>query len=145
MQPDFDRFFQNYVDAYNRSLTGPVDADGIRAHFTDCFIAAGPEGITCGKNDESFTQTLQKGYEFYRSIGTKQMVVRNLAVTLIDDLHHMVKVFYRADYEKKNGEPVRIDFDVTYFLETLNGKTKVFGFVAGDEMALYKQHGLVAG
>ena len=71
------------------------------------------------------------------------MSVRRVDVTPIDDRHHMAKVHYRADYQKTNGEPVSIDFDVTYILQTRDGRSRIFAFVAGDEMGIYRQHGLV--
>jgi hypothetical protein len=142
MKPNYDAFFAGYIDAFNRSLGDSVDADGIRSHFADCFVGAGPTGSSCGANDDSFVETLHQGYAFYRSIGTRRMSVRRVEVTEIDANHDMVRVFYGADYEK-DGRSFTIDFDVVYLLETVDGATKIFAFIAGDEMALYRQHGLV--
>jgi hypothetical protein len=143
MQPDFDRFFRNYVEAYNRSLGERVDHDAIRSKFAGCFIAAGPGGVACGQNDDSFRTALDGGYAFYKSIGTRNLSLRRVDVTPIDQLHHMAKVHYRADYQKKSGEAVSIDFDVTYILQTRDGATRIFAFIAGDEMGVYRQHGLI--
>lgn len=143
MQPDFDRFFIAYADAYNRSLEGEVQDKAIRACFTDCFIAAGPQGSSCGRNDESFSKTLEEAYAFYRKIGTKRMSVRRVHATPIDPAHFLVRVFYAADYVKKDGTALTIDFDVAYLTETHARKTRIFAFVAGDEMGLYRKHGLV--
>jgi hypothetical protein len=143
MTPDFDRFFAAYTDAYNRSLGDRVDHDAIVASFADCFVAAGPGGVNCGKNDDSFRAALDQGFAFYKSIGTRKMSVRRVDVTPIDELHHMAKVHYRADYEKRGGEAVGIDFDVTYLLQTRDGVSRIFAFVAGDEMGAYRRHGLV--
>lgn len=143
MIPDLDSFFRAYADAFNRGLTHTPDTAAIRAVYTDCFLGAGPQGVNCGKNDESFAATLQEGYAFYRSIGTKRMSVRGVAVTPIDDAHHLAKVFWSADYEKKDGEALSLDFDVSYLTQTRDGATKIFAFVAGDEMALYREKGLV--
>ncbi|MPZ37064.1 MAG: nuclear transport factor 2 family protein [Rhizobiales bacterium] len=143
MQPDFDRFFHDYAEAYNRSLGDRVDYDAIASSFADCFVAAGPDGVACGKNDDSFRAALDNGYAFYKSIGTRKMSVRRVEVTPIDDRHHMAKVHYRADYQKKSGETVSIDFDLTYMLQTRDGRSRIFAFVAGDEMGVYRRHGLV--
>jgi hypothetical protein len=140
--PDYEQFFAGYVDAFNRSLGEAVDVDGIRAHFADCFVGASPSGAACGQNDDSFAEALQQGYAFYRSMGTKAMSVRSLDVTAIDDTHDMVRVSYRAGYEK-DGTPIDIDFDVTYLLQTVADKTTIFAFIAGDEMARYREHGLI--
>lgn len=141
-QPDFASFFAGYVDAYNRSLGARVDTASIRGHFSESFIGAGPGTVMTGDNDESFAETLEKGYAFYKSIGTRHMAVLGLETTVIDPTHFLVKVSYRARYDK-GGETIEIDFPVSYFLEMREGHPKIFGFVAGDEMALYRQYGLI--
>ena len=138
-----DRFFHSYVEAFNRSLGDAVDVEGIRAHFSDCFVAAGPQGARCGENGDELAETLRQGYAFYTSIGTKAMAVRGVTATPIYDTHQMARVDFRASYEKPSGETVEIDFTVTYFLEARNDTFAIFGFVAGDEMALYREHGLL--
>ena len=140
-----ESFFQGYIDAFNRSLGDEVDVEGIRAHFSDCFVGAGPDGVKCGENNDDFADTLRQGYAFYRSIGTRAMAVRSVTTTPIDETHQMAKVAYRAAYEKPTGEIVDIDFAVTYFLASPNETRPftIFGFVAGDEMALYRRHGLL--
>lgn len=54
----------------------------------------------------------------------------------------MAKVRWSGDYEKKNKEPVKIDFEVSYLIERRDGALKVFGWIAGDEQAEYEKHGL---
>jgi hypothetical protein len=138
-----ERFFAGYVDAFNRSLGDDVDTDAIMAHFSHCFVGAGPQGVHCGQNDDTFVETLHQGYDFYRSIGTKAMTVRGIAATPIDAAHQMATVDYRATYEKPDGEVTDIDFAVTYMLAARGDTFEIFAFVAGDEMALYRKHGLV--
>jgi hypothetical protein len=140
---DFERFFSDYTDAFNRSLGDTVDAAGIRARFAACFVGAGPGGVDCGANDDGFAKKLEQGYGFYRKIGTQRMTKKRVEATAIDPLHHMVKVYYRADYRKPDGTPVAIDFDVTYLLQTRDGASKIFAFIAGDEMEAYRKHGLL--
>jgi hypothetical protein len=142
--PDFKTFFDEYAAAFNRSLGDKVDADAIMAAFADCFVGAGPSGVICGHNGKPFRDALENGYAFYKDVGTKRMSVRGLDVTAIDDDHHMVAVHWRAEYERKDGSPVAIDFDVTYMLQTLPGEaSKIFAYVSGDEMAALKAHGLL--
>jgi len=143
VQPDFDRFFVRYADAYNRSLEGEVQDEAIRAHFTDVFIAAGPHGVNSGPNDESFSRTLKEAYAFYRKIGTRKMTVRRVQTLPLDATHYVCRVYWRADYERKDGSPLTLDFEVTYMLETTSGKPKIFAFVAGDELAMYRDNGLI--
>ena len=142
MRPDYEAFFAGYVDAYNRSLGDTVDSEGIRAHFADCFVGSGPAGASCGKNDETFADALRQGYAFYTSIGTRRMTVRGLTVTEIEPSHALVRVYYHADYEK-DGKPLGVDFSVSYLLQTVAGKTTIFAYIAGDEMGLYRDLGLV--
>lgn len=142
MRPNFDSFFRAYSDLYNQALTDAPDYSGIAACFSPCFIAAGPTGVRCGENDETFRAALEQGYAFYKQVGTKRMNTLRCETTDIDAAHFMVKVFYRADYEKA-GKPVSIDFDVTYLLETSQGAPKIFAFIAGDEMEAYKRAGLM--
>jgi hypothetical protein len=143
MTSPVDQFFRNYVEAFNRSLGDTVDVERIRAHFSDCFVGAGPQGVRCGENGEEFAETLRQGYAYYVSIGTQSMAVRGVTTTPIDDTHQMARVDYGATYEKPSGDVVEIDFAVTYFLESRQDTFAIFGFVAGDEMALYREHGLL--
>lgn len=136
-------FFESYADLYNRALAGEDVFDEIMVRFSPKFIAAGPDGVATGKQGGAFRRTLEKGYRFYRDIGTRKMTAKRVEVTPIDGCHCMARVFYAADYQKKDGSPLRIEFDMTYFLDTSTVKPKIFGFVAGDEMALYRQHGLM--
>jgi hypothetical protein len=144
MEANIEQFFRDYVDAFNRSLEGPLDLATIRAAFASCFVAAGPTGVSCGQNDESFTEALEQGYAFYRSIGTRRMIFRGVTLTEIDTHHRMARVFYSSEYHRRDGGLVTIDFDVTYLLQ-LNGATpQIFAYVAGDERAVLRQHGLIA-
>jgi hypothetical protein len=139
---DFDRYFREYAELYNQALTENTDYQAIMDRFSACFIAAGPEGVRCGGNDEAFRKTLEQGYAFHKQIGTKRMSMQRCEVTDIDATHHMVRVFYHCDYEK-NGKPIGIDFDLTYLLDSGKGEPKIFGFIAGDEMAAYRKAGLI--
>ncbi len=49
----------------------------------------------------------------------------------------------RADYEKKDGTALSIDFDLTYFVQAFADGARIFGFVAGDERAVYREHGII--
>ena len=136
-------FFRSYADLYNRALAGEEVYGDIQARFCHCFVSAGPEGVACGGNGEDFLKVLREGYDFYRRIGTKKMTFKRIEATAIDEAHQMAKVFYAADYVKKSGERVTIDFDVTYMVRMADTPMRIFAFVAGDEMGLYRKHGLV--
>ena len=138
-----DAFFAGYVEAFNRSLGETVDTEGIQHHFSSCFVGAGPHGVQCGQNDEQFAEMLQQGYAFYRQVGTRGMAVRGVTATPIDEAHWLARVAYRAHYEKPDGKPLDLDFAVSYMLAERGETYEIFAFVTGDEMALYREHGLV--
>jgi len=143
-KPDYEAFFRNYVDIFNRSMTGSVDADAIRASYAEYFVSAGVGGkVLGGANDEKYAEILRQGAGFYRSIGLQGMRLIKVEVTEIDSGHDMVRPYFHADYKKKNGEAQPIEFDVVYMLQRREDGPKIFAFVAGDEMAIYREHGLV--
>jgi hypothetical protein len=143
MTADIDRFFREYVAAFNRSLGEAPDLETVRTAFAPCFIGAGPTGVRCGQNDDAFLEGLEQGYAFYRSIGTRSMTLVRVDLTPIDAHHQMARVFYSSEYERPDGAQVTIDFDVTYMLHIENATPQIFAWVAGDEQALFRKHGLI--
>jgi hypothetical protein len=55
----------------------------------------------------------------------------------------MAKVDFRASYEKTTGERLDIDFPISYLLAAWGDSFEIFAYVAGDEMAAYREHGLI--
>jgi hypothetical protein len=143
-QPDYEAFFRNYVDVFNRSMTDGVDADAILASYAEYIVSAGVGGVVQGgANDGKYAEALRQGAGFYQAIGLQGMALLKVEVTAIDAEHDMVRPHFRADYRKKDGQTLSIDFDVVYMLQRREGGPKIFAFVAGDEMGMYRQHGLV--
>ncbi len=142
-----DKFFKEYAARFNKSLADPpeIDVDGVADSFAPFFVGASPLGVSGGKNDEQFRAAIPKGYEFYKSIGTKSMRVALLDITPIDELHSMVKVHWNSRYVKRDGSEVRIDFDVSYFLQMLGDKPKIFAYVTGDEQKALRENGIIPG
>jgi hypothetical protein len=60
-----------------------------------------------------------------------------------DDGHQRQSVLRAIRDVRKDQPDVAIDFDVHYFVQTLDGEPKVFGWVSGDEQALLKKHGII--
>lgn len=142
-QPDYEAFFSNYVDVFNRSMTDGSDVDAIRASYAEYFVSAGGGAVQGGANDERYGEVLRQGAGFYKAIGLTGMTLLKVEVTSIDAGHDMVRPYFRADYRKKRGEDLSIPFDLVYMLQRREGGPKIFAFIAGDEMALYREHGLV--
>lgn len=134
--------FERYESIFNRSLGGKVDMNELASLYASEFIGAAPTGVRAGKNDDQFKQAMAQGYDHYRTIGTKEMRIRNIRLSPIDELHCVAHVSWAATYAPKDQPDVAIDFDVHYLVQTLNGEPKVFGWVSGDEQALLKKHGI---
>jgi hypothetical protein len=143
-QPDYEAFFTNYIAVFNRSLKSGVDAEAVRASYAEYFVSASAGGtVQGGANDGKYAKVLRQGAAFYRAIGLQGMRLLKVEVTPIDAEHDTVRPYFHADYRKKNGEALPIEFDVVYMLQRREGGPKIFAFVAGDEMEIYRQHGLV--
>ena len=106
------------------------------------FIAASPAGIMTGKNDEHLKQVMKHGYARYRAIGTKEMRIRDIRVSLIDEHHCVAHVGWVGVHARKEEPDLRIDFDVHYLVQELDEGPKIFGWMSGDEQALLQKHGI---
>jgi hypothetical protein len=143
METTMTKFFERYVSVFNRALATEAGMDEVAALYASEFIAASPAGVTAGRNDDSLKQMMAQGYARYREMGTKQMRLRNLRVSPMDELHCLVHVAWTAILARKDRPDVTIDFVIHYFVQKLSGEPKVFGWVSGDEQALLRQHGIV--
>ncbi len=143
METGVRAFFERYETVFNRSLGGDADMDAVTTLYASEFIAASPAGVMAGKNDDQLKQAMAQGYARYREIGTKEMRLRDVRVSPLDDRHCVAHVAWTATYARTNQPDVTIDFDVHYFIQMLGGEPKVFGWISGDEEALLRQHGIV--
>ena len=142
METSVRKFFERYESFFNRSLGGDMDMDEIAALYASEFIAASPAGVMTGKNDDQLRQVMTQGYARYRAIGTKEMRIRGVRLSPLDELHCVAHVAWTATYARKDRPDVAIDFDIHYFVQKLDGEPKVFGWVSGDEQALLAKHGV---
>jgi hypothetical protein len=117
--------------------------DQLASLYASEFIAASPAGVMTGKNDDQLKQVMAEAYERYRAIGTKEMRLRSVNLSPIDDHHCLAHVGWTAIYARENQQGVTIDFEVHYFVQKLDAEPKVFGWVSGDEQALLKKHGII--
>ena len=137
------KFFERYESIFNRSLGGDMDMDAVASLYASEFIAASSAGVKAGKNDDQLKQVMAEGYARYREMGTKEMRIRNIHVSPMDEHHCMARIAWAATYFRKDQPDIAIDFDVHYFVQKLDGEPKVFGWVSGDEEALLRKHGIV--
>ncbi len=143
METSVRKFFERYESFFNQSLGGDMDMDELAALYASEFIAASPAGVRTGKNDDQLKHVMTQGYAYYRAIGTKEMRMRNVRLSPMDDHHCVAHVAWTAIYTHKDQHDVAIDFDVHYFVQKLDGEPKVFGWVSGDEQALLRKHGII--
>ena len=141
---NIEDFFSAYETNFNAGLSGENQETqmAISSSFTECFIESSPLGVMCGKNGEEFIANINRGFQFYRTIGSLSMKIISREITPINDLHDMVKVNWRYSFKKEDNEDF-IDFENTYFLKTLNNQTKIFAYIAGDEQKALKEKGLL--
>jgi hypothetical protein len=137
------KLFERYEGLFNQALGGDTDVQEVAALYASCFISATPTGIMTGRNNDQLKQVMAQGYARYRAMGTKEMRLRNVRLSPIDEHHCVAHVEWTATYARKDQPDVAIDFEVHYFVRTLHGKSKVFGWVSGDEQAVLKEHGII--
>ncbi|OWV79106.1 hypothetical protein ATY77_28100 [Rhizobium sp. R634] len=136
------KLFQRYENFFNRSLGSGVDMDEVASLYASEFIAASPAGVMTGKNDDQLKQVMEQGYARYRAMGTKEMRIRDIRISPIDEHHCLTLVAWTAIYARKDRADTAIDFDVHYLVQKLSAEAKVFGWVSGDEQALLEKHGI---
>lgn len=143
MEASVRTFFERYESLFNQLLDGDTDMDEVAALYASEFIAASPAGVMVGKNDDQLKQVMAQGYERYRTIGTKEMRIRDVRLSSLDDYHCVAHVAWTATYARTDQPDVAIDFDVHDFVQNLGNDPKVFGWVSGDEQALLEKHGII--
>jgi len=136
-------FFVEYQHRFTEGLAGKPDVEGTVTAFADYFVEASPVGFSGGKNDEQFKKVIPRGYEFYRKVGTKKMIVEDVSINPLNENHYAVTVHWKSDNVKKDGTPVIIKFDVIYLLRDFNDTFKIFAYITGDEQGELQKHGLV--
>ena len=142
MESAVRRLFEQYENFFNSSLGGDVDGEVMASLYAPEFIAASPAGVLTGKNDDQFKQAMEQGYAHYRAIGTKRMRIRDIRISPIDERHCLAHVAWTATYAREGQSDTIIHFTVHYLVQQLNDKATVFGWIAGDEQALLKEHGI---
>lgn len=143
METSVRQLFERYERAFKHALGGDTDMREVASLYASCFISATPTGLMTGRNNDQLKQVMAQGFTRYRAMGTKEMRIRDVRVYPIDDLHCVAHVEWTATYARKEQRDVAIDFAVHYFVRTANGKSKVFGWVSGDEQAMLRHHGII--
>lgn len=142
METEVRKLFERYERSFGKALHGDVDLEEATSFYAQAFVAATPAGVMPGTNGEELKRALDQGYAHYRAIGTKEMRIRTVAITPIDEHHCVARVAWTAVYERKERPDVAIDFDVNYLVQTLGQAPLIFGWISGDERELLEKHGI---
>src|SRR5687767_15703370 len=109
METAVRKLFERYERCFRRSLEGDSDMDEVASLYASEFIAASPAGVMTGKNDEQLKTVMARGYAHYRAIGTKEMRIRDLRTSPMDEHHCVAHGAWTATYTRKDLPDVTID------------------------------------
>lgn len=142
METQVRQLFERYERSFDRALRGEVDLEEATSFYAQAFVAATPAGVMSGTNGDELKRAIDQGYAHYRAIGTREMHIRDIRLTPIDEHHCVARVAWTAVYERKERPDVTIDFDVHYLVQKLGEAPLIFGWISGDEQAVLEQHGI---
>lgn len=138
-----EAFFKAYAKRFSDAIEGKKpDVDGVVGSFADSFIESSPVGIITGNNNAEFKKAIPRGYEHYKSLGILEMSIVSNDITLLDDLHSMVKVHWKSVFQRKDDSRVTIEFDVFYLLTEKDDNPRIFAYITGDEQKAIEDNGL---
>ena len=140
-----EAFFKRYAATYARALVAKPGVDeAVTRAFADYFVEASPAGVHGGRNGVVFRLMARRGFARYRKIGVESVLIDALEVTPLDDLHAMARVTWDSRTRRRSdGRLVRIRFTHHYFVTLLGGRVRIFAYVATDEQAILRRHGLI--
>ncbi|WP_020007697.1 hypothetical protein [Salinicoccus albus] len=142
MQEKVEAFFKMYEYQFNLALEDKADLEIIAGFYSEEFIAANPFGVKAGENNDELKKAMDKGYEYYRSIGMIKMECNEVQTTALDDMHVVAHTQWNSIY-LKDGEEVSIPFKSNYLIRFRDGSPVVFGWVTGDESQLLREKGII--
>ena len=133
--------FARYEHLFAESLADPARAGDMEPLYTSDVLAASQQGVVAGKTRD-FLGALAQGFERYRAQGLRQMRVSSLRIVPIDEGHCLAHVGWNARYERDDLPSTTISFEVHYLVQLRQGEARVFAWIAGDEEAALREHGV---
>jgi hypothetical protein len=140
---DVQELFQQYQEFFRNAIKDEMDMEQGAAFYATAVIGAAPAGVMVAQNDEQFRLVMQQGFDAYREMGTKDMRIRGIDITPIDELHCLTRVSWTTVYDRGDYPDTSIDFDVYYLVQQVQETPKIFGWISGDEQAVLKEHGII--
>jgi hypothetical protein len=137
--------FDAYAKRSDDALKDPPQEDmgGVAAAFAPYFVGSSPRGVMGGANDNSFRETISRGFAHYRAVGGKHMTIKGIKVTELDHCHAIADIDWDFAYVNKSGQSGHVTFTNFYFVTIADGTAKIFGYVTPDEQQAMQDHGLV--
>lgn len=136
-------FLSEYETEFNMAFHGDPDIETTARLFAEHFVEVNAEGIISRKNDDDFRKYITEKYAFYKDIGLKEMRIVSRDISMLNDMHGMDKVKWRATYETKEGKREELEFEVIYLVQVINGDPRIFAYITGDENRALKEKGLI--
>jgi hypothetical protein len=137
-------FFDQCAARLNQAVADDpiIDIEATADAFAESFVEVSPVAIRSRRNGEHFRQMIPRGFEFYRSIGTRSVSIWSREFMQIDDLHWMAKIHWQVCCEPAGSAAELIDFDIFYFIQMADATPKIFAYITGDEQRALRNHGL---
>lgn len=136
---DLDEFFARYEEGANS-----FDPDLVCSLYTAEFMAGGPDGVSCGRNDQALRNAFIQRKKLFQEIGFKRAKILHVDATPLDDKYTMAKVHWHMIFEKRPGHPLDFKFFITYFLyDPGTGPKAAFWISHDDEQRVMREAGLI--
>jgi hypothetical protein len=132
-------FFVRYEESANT-----FDPELMGFLYTAEFLAADPNGVSCGKNDAKLQAAVVERKAFFEQIGFKQAKVLSVDATPLDQQYTMAKVHWQMTFDRDTGPPLDFKFFITYFLfDSGSGPKAAFWISHEDEQKVMRDAGLI--
>jgi hypothetical protein len=133
------KFFEDFERASNT-----FERDLLALHFSDPFMAAGPDGGIQVVNKDDFLVGIAKRQAFFQSIGFQFVKILPLDETRLDDHYVMVKVHSHMRFEKNPGQPVDLKDSSTYILFIKDDSPRIVFYTTHENlMKIMQDRGLL--
>ena len=132
-------FFERYEEGANT-----FEAELMSSLYTDEFMACDPNGVSCGKNDDTLKASFVARKAFFEQLGFREARVLGIDETPLDARYTMAKVHWHMRFEKDSGHPLDFQFYITYFLfDSDSGIKAAFWISHEDEQKVMRAAGLL--
>ncbi|MGE8280514.1 MAG: hypothetical protein ACN6O2_08775 [Stenotrophomonas sp.] len=134
-----DDFFARYEQAANNF--DPVLTASL---YTREFLAADPNGVSCGRNDPALARAMSARRTLFDALGFQQAKVLDVVATTLDEHYTMAKVHWFMRFAKAGGPARDFRFFITYFLyDPGDGPKAAFWISHEDEQRVMREAGLI--